>query len=307
LKVILKLLPRPLTPRISSLTPATEKNTVALPLPMLRDRPLSSVNYVTPPHSPLPSQSLPLEHDPLSPFSSAPSPDQGNSHSPSLAPIPIGQDYDNEGATRAESTAFLQQSKDSDAVPSQRGRLVTTTPFRRRPLLWALALTVLVAVILAVIFPLYFTVIRRNGHGGKSSIATDSPGSGSGSGSGSGNSSPASSTSATSGGDGSKIISGNISFTYSNPFGGYCEFVVAYLNPLKICENLLRARLALKFLLQTRAVPFEFFCSLRPFAVPQGHRVVTSRGFTVSVPRELCNETGTNIYRFPSLQNFPII
>jgi hypothetical protein len=280
---------------------------------MLQDRPLSSVNehYATPPHSPLPSQSLPLEHDRLSPFNSAPYPDQANNHSAPLVPSPIGQDYDKEGATPAESTAFLQGGKDSDAIPSQRGSLIATTPFRRRPLLWALGLTALVAVALAVIFPVYFTVIRRNGHGSKSSIATDSPhsGSGSGSGTGSGNGNPASSNSATSGGDGSTIISGNTSFTYSNPFGGYCEFVVAYLNPLKICENLRALFWRLYFCASRELSPSSF--SVRALAMPQGHQVVTSSGFTDSVPRQLCNETGTIYidcprYRLPNYLNiFP--
>lgn len=186
-------------------------------------------DYVTPPHSPISLESaLPLP----SPLNSAPYNRESN---PSVSVVAgaTGPEPDKEGATPGESTAFLPAGNDSVTLP-QSGPIATTPFPGRRPVRWAVALAALVAVVLAAFIPVYFTVIHKS-HGGKSNNAVNG-GSGSGSGSGTGN--PGSTTDATSGGDGSTIISGNTSFTYSNPFGGYCKLIVPYLNPLKFVRAL---------------------------------------------------------------------
>ena len=225
---------------------------------MVEDRPRSTAtsNYVTPPHSPIPLESAP----PLpSSFNSALYARESN---PSFSAVASasGPEPDKEGATPAESTAFLSADKDPGAIPPQ-PRSIATTPFRRRPALWAVALAAVVAVVvLAVIIPVYFAVIHKS-PGNKSTNAVNG-GSGSGSGPGSGTGNPRSPTGATSGGDGSTIISGNTSFTYSNRFGGYCELIVSYFNPLKF----VRAMLALKISLFMESCPFG--SSVRAFSVP---------------------------------------
>jgi hypothetical protein len=211
---------------------------------------IATSDYVTPPHSPIPLESAP----PLpSPLNSA-SYNRESNPSVSLVASATGPEPDKEGATPGESTAFLPAGNDL-ATPPQSGP-IATTPFRRRPVRWAVALAALVAVVLAAFIPVYLTVIHKS-HGGKSNNAVNG-GSGSGSGSGSGN--PGSTTDATSGGNGSTIISGNTSFTYSNPFGGYCKLIVPYLHPLKF----VRALPALKTSLFIRVVPFELFVRLLP-------------------------------------------
>ncbi|KAJ3970001.1 glycoside hydrolase family 5 protein [Lentinula raphanica] len=91
---------------------------------------------------------------------------------------------------------------------------------RRKPIILALiGLGILAIVVLAVILPVYFTVIKPKQD--KDDATTSGASAGSGSvGSGSGN--PTSPTGATSGGDGSEIIlDDGTTFTYKNPFGGF--------------------------------------------------------------------------------------
>ncbi|KAJ3714754.1 hypothetical protein C8R42DRAFT_726250 [Lentinula raphanica] len=91
---------------------------------------------------------------------------------------------------------------------------------RRRPIILALiGLGILAIVVLAVILPVYFTVIKPKQD--KDDATTSGASAGSGSvGSGSGN--PTSPTGATSGGDGSEIIlDDGTTFTYKNSFGGF--------------------------------------------------------------------------------------
>ncbi len=58
------------------------------------------------------------------------------------------------------------------------------------------------------------------------------PHAGSGNGPSNGNStSPKNPSNAITGGDGSTVTSGNTTFVYKNPFGGFCEFLFFYTNP----------------------------------------------------------------------------
>ncbi|KAJ3731574.1 glycoside hydrolase family 5 protein [Lentinula guzmanii] len=92
---------------------------------------------------------------------------------------------------------------------------------RRRPIILALVgLGILAVIVLAVILPVYFKVIKpKQNQNDSASPASASAGSSS-VGSGSGN--PTSPSGATSGGDGSEIIlDDGTTFTYKNSFGGY--------------------------------------------------------------------------------------
>ncbi|KAF9461827.1 glycoside hydrolase superfamily [Collybia nuda] len=95
---------------------------------------------------------------------------------------------------------------------------------KRRPILIILfGLAILAVVILAIILPVYFTVIKpkqRSEHSGSLGSDTDAP---AGTGPiGGGTNDPESPTGATSGGDGSTVITEDgTNFTYSNKFGGF--------------------------------------------------------------------------------------
>ncbi|KAI0302303.1 glycoside hydrolase family 5 protein [Multifurca ochricompacta] len=193
---------------------------------MAEDRPVSMVNsdYATPLQSPLLLDNAPLEPPRASYFNPGPSIGE-NTPRDSIAPSASGLGHDREGVTPTPSTAFLPAGKESEYTPPPHA--ITAKPFYRRPVFWLVALAALVAIILAVILPLYFVVIHKN-HSRQSSNLTNNPdGSGStngpngtnGTNTGSGN--PGSTSNPTSGGDGSTIVSGNSSFTYSNPFRGY--------------------------------------------------------------------------------------
>lgn len=96
---------------------------------------------------------------------------------------------------------------------------------RRRLLIVLGALAALVIVILAVVIPVYFTVIKPKSptNGASSDGSPDSSGDTpvDGGSSDTGNDSP---TSAITGGDGSVVTTEDGStFTYANQFGGYCE------------------------------------------------------------------------------------
>ena len=96
---------------------------------------------------------------------------------------------------------------------------------RRSVVLVALLLAALALVIVAVIVPVYFTVIKP-----KLNLSSKSNSSGGGSGSnpksgGPGGSTPSPvSSNSTTGGDGSTIHAADgTTFTYHNPFGGFCK------------------------------------------------------------------------------------
>ncbi|KAL0572392.1 hypothetical protein V5O48_009570 [Marasmius crinis-equi] len=95
------------------------------------------------------------------------------------------------------------------------------TGAKRRP--WKLgliALGVLIVVVLAIVLPVYFVVVKKNDN---NNAATSEGSSGAGSGSvGGGKGNPASPSGATSGGDGSTVITDNgEKFVYNNKFGGF--------------------------------------------------------------------------------------
>ncbi len=188
---------------------------------MAEDRPVSTVNsdYATPLHSPLSLDSATLEPPRASFFNPGPSLDHGTPRD-SIAPSASGPEQDRDGLTPAQSTTFLPAGKESGTISPQRA--IAAKPLYRRPVFWAVALAAIVAIILSIILPVYFVVIRKNN--GNPSTNNNN---GTTTGSGNGNGPPTSTSGATSGGDGSTIVSGNTTFKYSNPFGGFCEFSFA--------------------------------------------------------------------------------
>ena len=98
-------------------------------------------------------------------------------------------------------------------------------PERRKPLFkrrffWLAVVAALVVVVLAVVLPIYFTVIKPKNNtvsgGGKNPDQ--------------GNPQPTSTSSPkglTTGGDGSTVTTDNgTQFTYRNPFGGFCAWII---------------------------------------------------------------------------------
>lgn len=92
-----------------------------------------------------------------------------------------------------------------------------------RPLFWLIALAVVTIIVLAVVLPVYFVVIKPHNSNSNSTGASGGGGGGtSGGGSGSGNPPPAGVS--TTGGNGSLITTADgTKFTYLNPFGGICK------------------------------------------------------------------------------------
>ncbi|KAI0262189.1 glycoside hydrolase superfamily [Gloeopeniophorella convolvens] len=187
---------------------------------MAEDRPMSEATsgYATPLHTPLhPNAQL---GPPRSSYFN-PGPSLNNTPRDSLAFTPGTPNLDQDaGATPSQSTSFLPGRAEAAGVPVS--ATTARRPFYRRPVLWV-ALAALVAIVLAVILPVYFTVIHKTHHHSSSDISDPSnpsnPSSPSSSGNGNGN--PGSPSGATSGSDGSTIVSGNTTFTYSNKFGGF--------------------------------------------------------------------------------------
>lgn len=189
---------------------------------MTEDRPVSTVNsdYATPLQSPLSlDNAAALEPPRAAYFNPGPSPGHGTPRD-SIAPSASGPEQDRDGFTPTQSTTFLPAGKESGIIPPQRA--IAAKPLYRHPAFWAIVLAALVAIILIVILPVYFVVIRKNNG---SNLTTNNNGTTTGNGNNNGttgNGNPPTSTSgATSGGDGSTIVSGNTSFTYSNSFGGF--------------------------------------------------------------------------------------
>ncbi|KAI6043526.1 glycoside hydrolase family 5 protein [Pisolithus marmoratus] len=111
-----------------------------------------------------------------------------------------------EGTTSADEALALSPS----SVGSEKER----KPFFRRRFAWIiLLLLALVIVALAVVLPVYFTVIKPHNSSASATEGSGSPGT---------IPNPGSPSGATSGGNGSTVLSSDGStFTYINPFGGY--------------------------------------------------------------------------------------
>ncbi len=198
---------------------------------MAEDRPLSTVytEYGTPAPSLPPSlpvvDSEALEAPlgpPLEPPRAsflAPGPSIASSPRDSRAFSTTGPENE-KGSTPGHSTTLLPVGRDAEAPLEQPAP--KTRPFYRRPAWLAIAAGALVAVILAIALPVSLSHKSKNN---QSNISGNNPGSG-GNGTGNGNPknpNPTNPSSAITGGDGSKITSGNTSFVYKNPFGGICE------------------------------------------------------------------------------------
>ena len=132
--------------------------------------------------------------------------------------------------TRSSSGMFLA-TKNEAYIEDERSAPAASASSRRRPLLTILAaLLILVVVVLAVIIPVYFTVIRPRHD--KSTLVGTSPSSNPSNGPTAASGSPGAkptpaAAEAITGGDGSTIkASDGSTFTYSNKFGGVCEFCV---------------------------------------------------------------------------------
>jgi hypothetical protein len=116
----------------------------------------------------------------------------------------------------------------------------STPPFWRRPLLWVSSLAVLGVIVVAVVVPVYFSVIKPNQRNstvesGSSGASNGNSGSASGSGSGV--------DKATSGGSGSIVtLSNGTQVTFTNNFGGYCTciFFLAACIPCHVAHILFR-------------------------------------------------------------------
>ncbi|KAL4079041.1 glycoside hydrolase family 5 protein [Scleroderma citrinum] len=145
----------------------------------------------------------------------APSPKPSSYLSPETARASIMVNND---PTAPEVATAHESSLDSE----QSGEPIKRKPFFARPLVWfSLFALAIVLIVLAVVLPVYFVVIKPKN-------LSSSGGSGSGSGSGSGGSGSGSTPplgspgGATSGGNGSIVTTSDGStFTYINPFGGY--------------------------------------------------------------------------------------
>ncbi|KAI0937818.1 hypothetical protein AcW1_003876 [Taiwanofungus camphoratus] len=112
----------------------------------------------------------------------------------------------------------------SDAGLASGASRYLKTPWYRRPFVWLAAFAVLAIVVLAVVLPVYFVVVKpRRHHGSSSSLGTGGSGDGNGNGGGKGSgANPESPTGATTGGNGSVVVMDDgTNFTYINPFGGY--------------------------------------------------------------------------------------
>jgi len=127
--------------------------------------------------------------------------------------------------------AFADEAAAAHAPAPSPGSGLSSKPVKRKPfftrrLVWISLFALAIAlIVLAVVLPVYFVVIKPK------NLSTSTPGSG-GSGSGSGSGPPVSSPGgATSGGNGSIVTTSDGStFTYINPFGGYCKHYLKFLS-----------------------------------------------------------------------------
>jgi glucan 1,3-beta-glucosidase len=95
-------------------------------------------------------------------------------------------------------------------------------PLRKKRLLWLALLGALVVLIIVIVVPVYVAVVKPNHK--KTSGATGGAGGSSGSGPTKPGANPQSPSGAITGGDGSTVLlEDGTSFTYKNPYGGFCK------------------------------------------------------------------------------------
>jgi hypothetical protein len=199
--------PEPL-PLVSTLTPHQPD----APLP---EADAQDIRQATPPksltpiptdtHTPLPTDDILLP--PMAPYLAPPLSDTSTPRD-SYGPASF-----NDSSQRLAAEKATDLSADEFDQPQKR------TSIFRRPVFWLAAAAALVLLILAVILPVYFTVIKKNNNGAAASSSSSSGGAPQPTASGQ----PGSPTVAITGGDGSTITTATgASFTYKNPFGGFC-------------------------------------------------------------------------------------
>jgi len=110
-----------------------------------------------------------------------------------------------------------------DAQPERRGSLL------KRPIFWFAVAAAVVAVALAVVLPVYFTVIKP-----KNNTSVGGGGGNHTGGDGGSNPPPKPPNGLTTGGDGSTVkMENGTEFTYRNPFGGFCAHIPFFFLPRK--------------------------------------------------------------------------
>ena len=135
------------------------------------------------------------------------------------------------GATPYDSGTLLPVTKAESYTEEEDPVALPPSPkAKRRPLLLLVSLVAFIVVVLAVILPVYFSVIKpRN-------VRTSGLSSNGGNGTPVGGTShtPPSSTNAITGGDGSSIkASDGTTFTYNNKLGGICKFISSIIFRLR--------------------------------------------------------------------------
>lgn len=169
-----------------------------------------------------------------------PSGEQDSFLDPPRAPFNSFTPQDSAHSSPTNSATFLPAVNKSEPDGSLHETYRNPSPPRkgRRAILWLVLLAGIIIVVLAVVLPVYFTVIKPKNNTFSSSPTSSGQSSSSG-GSPSGSGSPNSGTPSsaiTTGGDGSTIKTEDGStFTYTNKFGGYCECISPinrFSNPL---------------------------------------------------------------------------
>lgn len=171
--------------------------------------------------SPIPRQvhtPLPLADDTLEP----PRMSYFNSGSGTSTPRDsmVASSFNNDSSNRLAGEKQAGTDPEETAAATEK-----RSPWYKRPVAWLAGLVALIVVILAIVLPV--TLTKKHGTNGN---AATSSGNGSGPSSGNGTGNPASPIGAITGGDGSVITAENgDNFTYSNKFGGFCQYLIAHL------------------------------------------------------------------------------
>ena len=121
----------------------------------------------------------------------------------------------------SNSVPLLPESGEKGLTDAANPTATRSKPLHKRPLIWALAAAALALIIVAVIVPVYFTVIKP-----KNNTVSDGSNGPSNNGNGNDNGGPThkSPSSKITGGNGSTITTDDgTQFTYINQFGGICQ------------------------------------------------------------------------------------